>query len=95
MIIYPDKPWQDGQTFEPSPGVTATFSTEKNGWSFIRSGGNVSTKDVLVSDLRPDDEGIQRARNVFEESEEPENPLPLATQQDINWYLYELINSKL
>ena len=65
MIIYPDKPWADGQQFSPSPGVTATFSTSKNAWSFVRSGGNVSTQDVLTVNFRPPDASIAAARRLF------------------------------
>lgn len=91
MINFPIKPWADGQQFSPEPGVTGTYSASKNAWSFVRA-GNVNTSDVLTVDVRPDDEGIEAARSLFEgEDESPR----LATQQDINWYLYELINSKL
>ena len=94
MIIYPDKPWIDGQQFSPSPGVTGTYSSSKNAWSFTRSGGNVSTQDVLTVNVRPPDDNIAAARSLFEETLPPDAE-NLTTQQDINWYLYNLINSKL
>ena len=94
MITYPDKPWQDGQKFSPSPGVTGTYSSSKNAWSFIRSGGNVSTKDVLTETIRPPNDSIAAVRSLFEETLPPDAE-NITTQQDINWYLYDLINSKL
>jgi len=94
MITYPDKPWNDGQTFSPSTGVVATYSESKNAWSFTRSGGNVSTQDVQSLNRRPPDENIDAARSLFEETTPPDAE-NITTQQDINWYLYDLINSKL
>tara|TARA_X000000368_G_C23017568_1_gene706451 strand:+ start:165 stop:329 length:165 start_codon:yes stop_codon:yes gene_type:complete len=40
MISYPDKPWNDGQTFSVTQKdgtyVVGTYNESKNAWSFTR-----------------------------------------------------------
>ena len=66
----------------------------KNTWIFRKKegSGNVYTNTVYTVDVRPSDAQIEQAAAQFEVL-----PLPnldnLVTQQDVNWYFYELINS--
>jgi hypothetical protein len=53
MIIYPDKPWTDGQEFEFNTAdglVIGTYNETKNAWSFTRFqvGTAPTVTDVLT-----------------------------------------------
>jgi hypothetical protein len=52
MITYPDKPWEDGQTFKTidSNGeeVVGTYDASKNAWTFTRLQEGGAKKVVLV-----------------------------------------------
>ena len=93
MIIYPDKPWNDGQTFKHTTPegeeVVGIYDKSKNAWSFTRvqptvgSGGIVTTADVRTLNLRPDN-----VRNPFELTDDPNT---IINQQEANWYLWDTV----
>ena len=93
-IPYPDKPWEDGQTFKyttpEGEEVVGTYDASKNAWTFTRiqegvpgSGGIVFTDDVYTLNTRP-----SNVRNPFSLTDDPST---LVNQQEANWYLWESI----
>ena len=99
MIIYPPKPWVNGQTFEHTTAddeiIIGMYDGQNNTWLFRpkTTGDLVFTNTVYTVDVKPADASIARAGQLFNDA----LPLPgvdnLVTQQDVNWYLYDLINS--
>ena len=97
MITYPDQPWADGQTFvhttKEGDEITGVYDLSKDTWSFYAGNtlDTVFTNNVYTVDIRPSDQSIAAASSLFNDS----LPLPdvnnLVTQQDVNWYLYDLI----
>ena len=99
-IPYPNKPWNDGQIFVytvDGTQVYGVYSASKNAWILSRStadqggggspGGLVTTADVRTVNQRPDEEpNIQ----PFSESTVGTN-----VQRDVNWWLFDEINSIL
>ena len=97
MITYPDQPWTDGQTFvhttKEGDEITGVYDLSKDTWSFYA--GNtldaVFTNNVYTVDIRPADQSIAAAASLFDDA----LPLPtvdnLVTQQDVNWFLYDLM----
>lgn len=53
MIIYPDKPWSDGQTFkitlEDGTNVIGSYKESKNSWTMKRV---VDDRDAKFASLR-------------------------------------------
>ena len=98
MIIYPDKPWVDGQTFthttEQGLDLIGTYDESKNTWTFGKGTEleAVYTTTVYTVDVRPSEAEIEQAAAQFEALPLP-NPDGLVTQQDVNWYLFDLINN--
>lgn len=98
MIKYPDKPWVDGQTFthttKEGDELAGIYDAPTNTWSFWKGNSDVVfTNTVYTVGIKPAEGAIARAGQVFNDA----LPLPdvenLTTQQDVNWYLYDLINS--
>ena len=98
MIIYPNKPWTDGQTFvhttEEGQEITGTYVKADNTWSFSGSANfdTVYTSTVYTVDVKPPEESIEAAGVLFDSSAPAAEP-NLVTQQDVNWYLNDLINN--
>ena len=98
MIIYPDKPWVNGQTFthttEEGETLTGTYDESKNTWTFGKGTEleTVYTTAVYTVDVRPSEAEIEQAAAQFEALPLPD-PSGLVTQQDVNWYLFDLINN--
>ena len=96
MIIYPDKPWVDGQTFVHTTGegidITGLYNEPTNSWTFYKGTGLdvVYTNNVYTLDIKPALQQLQSARALFDAAQEPE-PGALVTQQDVNWFLYDVI----
>ena len=100
-IPYPAKPWEDEQVFsyQANDGskVTGIYNSSKNAWTFSRSmgdqgggitpGGVVTTADVRTVNQRPNEQP-----NVEPFSE---NPVGSNVQRDVNWWLFDEINSIL
>ena len=98
MIKYPEKPWVDKQTFthttQAGDEIAGIYDAPTNTWSFYKGNSDlVFTNTVYTVDVKPADASIARAGQLFNDA----LPLPgvdnLVTQQDVNWYLYDLINS--
>ena len=98
MIIYPDKPWTDGQTFvhttQEGGDIIGYYDAPNKTWLFRKGSSDlVYTNTVYTVDIRPAEQSIARAGQHFNDT----LPLPdvqnLVTQQDVNWYLYDLISS--
>lgn len=98
MIKYPEKPWVDKQTFthETQAGdkIAGIYDAPTNTWSFYKGNSDlVFTNTVYTVNVKPADTSIALAGQLFNDA----LPLPtvddLVTQQDVNWYLYDLINS--
>ena len=98
MIIYPDRPWSDGQEFEHTGSngdiLVGTYDQPNQTWNFRKKSGeqNVYTNTVFTVDIKPAETSISRAGQLFDSSLPLPNPEDLVTQQDVNWYLYELIS---
>ena len=100
-IPYPVQPWEDQQTFSYKANdgstVTGIYNSSKNAWTFSRSmgdqgggitpGGVVTTVDVRTVNQRPDEEPNTQP---FSES-----PVGTNVQRDVNWWLFDEINSIL
>ena len=99
MIIYPDKPWEDGQQFKTTDSngqeVVGTYDAEKNAWSFTRlqegvPGGGVgfiTTEDVNTTP------GTPTAPDGWTGLDLTEDVLNLNTQKQVNWFLSDAIVS--
>ena len=96
-IPYPDKPWEDGQTFKyttpEGEEVVGTYDASKNAWTFTRiqegvpgSGGIVFTDDVYTLNARP-----TRESSPFSLTNDPND---VRTQQETNWWLYEHLGAR-
>ncbi len=94
MIIYPNKPWSDGQTFiHTTPDgeeLIGVYDESKNAWTFYRPGESVgggssivTTADVRTLNTRP-----AAVRSPFSLTNDPNT---LVNQQEANWYLWEEI----
>ena len=98
MIIYPDRPWSDGQEFEHTGSngeiLVGTYDQPNQTWNFRKKSGeqNVYTNTVFTVDIKPAETSISRAGQLFDSSLPLPSPEDLVTQQDVNWYLYELIS---
>ena len=98
MITYPDQPWADGQTFvhttKEGDEITGVYDLSKDTWSFYADNtlDAVFTNNVYTVDIKPADQSIAAAASLFDDA----LPLPiddnLVTQQDVNWFLYDLIS---
>ena len=97
MIIYPDKPWADGQTFvhttQEGGEIIGLYDAPTQTWLFRKgNSGTVYTNTVYTVDVRPAEASIANAAALFDDK----LPVPLVdnlvTQQDVNWYLYELVS---
>ena len=88
MIIYPQKPWADGQTFQHTASdgsvLTGVYDSGKNVWTFYRTnedgsgaGALVTTADVKTLNVRPTT------------VKDPRDPTIVTTQQDANWWLLD------
>ena len=96
MIIYPEQPWSDGQTFvhttRDGEYLTGVYDLNSDTWSFY-SGNDLDTiltNNVYALNVRPPQSSIDAAAIQFDDSVEPED-LGLVTQQDVNWYLFDEI----
>ena len=91
---YPEKPWYDGQTVTTSLSedvvMRGTYIESKNLWNFTRTNvnagvdpnGQIYTPNVLSVNVRP-----QELTDVVPFADSS----TISSQQDINWYLFDLI----
>ena len=100
MIIFPDTPWYDGQEFEHTTDkgqkLTGTYDATHETWFFrdYRLATDlVYTDTVYTVSMRPSLEQINTVRAQFDDSVDLPSPGQFTTQQDVNWYLYDLINT--
>ena len=98
MIIYPDKPWYDGQEFEhiTSEGqkLVGTYDEAHKTWffrDFRLASDLVFTDTVYTVNMKPAAESIAAAKAIFDSRLDLPSPDQFTTQQDVNWYLHELI----
>ena len=98
MIQYPNKPWTDGQTFEhitqDGTPLTGRYDQANNTWEFTTGelADVIFTDDVYTRNFPASPEGIEAARKLFDASTELDTT-SIVTQQDANWYLYDLIET--
>ena len=100
MIIYPDKPWYDGQEFEHTTAegqkLTGTYDLAHETWVFrdLRMSTDlVYTDTVYTVNMRPSQNSIDTAGARFDPNAPLPSPDQFTTQQDVNWYLYDLIKT--
>jgi len=97
-IPYPNKPWNDGETFRYTAAdgseVFAEYDASKNAWTFTRlnsesgsgSGGPIFTNNVYTLNERPDE-----TPNPFLLTGDPND---VVNQQEVNWWLYENMGAR-
>ena len=99
MIKYPEKPWVDKQTFthttQAGDDIAGIYDAPTNTWSFYSGNSDlVFTNTVFTVPVKP---AAVDAIAVVVAQFNDALPLPtvdnLVTQQDVNWYLYQLINT--
>jgi len=92
-ILYPQKPWADGQTFQhiadDGAVLNAVYHQEKNVWTFYRTnedgigtGTLVTTSDVKTLNVRPLEVG------------DPRDATTITTQQDANWWIIDDLDKR-
>jgi hypothetical protein len=97
MIIYPDQPWYDGQSFSHTTAagteITGVYEESKNTWTFYSADefDAITTSSVYTEDLKPSQESIDNVARIFNANLEPSSEVNLTTQQDVNWYLFNQI----
>ena len=96
MIIYPEQPWSDGQTFvhttKDGDEITGVYDLAMDTWSFYTvNPDSVLTNAVYTVNVRPSQSSIDAAAIQFDDMVEPPEDLGLVTQQDVNWYLFDEI----
>jgi hypothetical protein len=96
-IPYPNKPWNDGQSFQyianDGTQVIGTYNASKNAWTFARAredgggaSGIITTANVVTLNSRPTD-----INNPFSLSSDPSD---VVNQQEANWWLYEHLGAR-
>jgi hypothetical protein len=98
MIIYPDKPWYDGQEFEHTTSegqkLVGTYDEAHKTWffrDFRLASDLVFTDTVYTVNMKPSQQSISAVASTFDDTVPLPDPGQFTTQQDVNWYLYDLI----